>query len=137
MNNSSDLFGEIKNMKLPVSEYAIFGSGPMCVRNLKSCSDSDIDIIASEELFDVYRNESGWEFKANEHGDEYLKNGNIEIWKNWRPGEWNIHELIKNAEIIDGIPFVRLSDVLKWKQFFDREKDKKDVEILKKYLNKS
>lgn len=131
MDNSSDLFGEIKSKKWPISDYAIFGSGPMCVRNLRECGD--LDVVVSKEFFDVYKNE--WELKTNEYGDEYLKDGNIELWKTWRPGNWDIHELIKNAEIIDGIPFVRLSDVMKWKEEFNREKDKKDVEMIKKYLS--
>ena len=33
---------ELKALKLPVGQYAIFGSGPLAIRNLKAASDIDI-----------------------------------------------------------------------------------------------
>jgi hypothetical protein len=45
-----------------------------------------------------------------------------------------VQNIIDKAEIIDGLTFVRLEEVLKWKKMMNREKDKKDIEIIENYL---
>ena len=63
-----------------------------------------------------------------------LRCGDIELLNGWGPGLWNVQNIIDKAEIIDGLTFVRLEEVLKWKKMMNREKDKKDVEIIENYL---
>lgn len=58
----------------------------------------------------------------------------VEVLTEWMPGIWNIEDLIKNADIIDGLAFVKLEEVLRWKKMRGKEKDKKDVEIIEGYL---
>jgi len=129
-----ELFKQVKELNLPIGKYALFGSAPLGIRNLKDCHD--VDIIVTEELWNEYKNKSEWELKEmpNEFKDVYLCNGDIELWKNWRPGIWSIESLIKNAELIDGLPFVKLEEVIKWKKMNGREKDLKDVEVAENYI---
>ncbi|MDP2856193.1 MAG: hypothetical protein Q8N90_03725 [bacterium] len=56
------------------------------------------------------------------------------MWKGWKPGQWDIKQLIREAEIIDGLPFVKLKYVLKWKKLSGREKDLKDIETIERFL---
>ena len=119
MNANDVLFEKVKKLKLPSGEYALFGSAPLGVRGLRECRD--VDIIVSEDLWDEYKN------KFNNDGD-------IELWKDWAPGQWNIAKLIKEAEIIDDLPFVKLEQVIEWKKLNGREKDLRDVEVAEKYL---
>ena len=42
--------------------------------------------------------------------------------------------LLKMAEIIEGIPFAPLTEVLKWKKAFGRPKDVVDIELIEQYL---
>jgi hypothetical protein len=72
--------------------------------------------------------------KVGPRGDDYLENGEIELWKNWRPGEWDVQKLIDEAEIIDGLPFASLESVVTWKRMSAREKDLKDVEVIENFL---
>ncbi len=51
----------------------------------------------------------------------------------WGAG-WDTPVLIENAEIIDGLAFVRLEEVLKWKKSRNKEKDQKDIELIENYL---
>jgi len=44
--------------------------------------------------------------------------------------------LIDDAEIIDGLPFVKLEYVVKYKKQDGREKDLKDIETIEKFLLK-
>jgi len=131
---NKELFQKVKELNLPIGEYALFGSAPMGVRGLRECHD--IDIIVTEKLWNDYKNKSEWkliEIREDNNYFEGLRNDDIELWRDWWPG-WNVDKLIQEAEIIDGLSFVKLGEVIKWKRFRAREKDLKDVEIIEKFL---
>ena len=130
--NSKDLFKKVKELNLPIGRYALFGSAPMAARGLKEADD--IDIIASEDLWNEFSQKEEWCKGMSNCGSEYLANGQIEFYKNWRPGDWDTDELIKTAEIIGGLPFVSLENVVKWKKVYGREKDLRDIEIIEEFL---
>lgn len=44
--------------------------------------------------------------------------------------------LIDNAEIINGVPFVKLEEVIKWKKAFGRPKDLEDIKRIEEFLKK-
>jgi hypothetical protein len=130
--DNKQLFKKVKDLNLPLGKYALFGSAPMGIRNLKDCHDADI--IVAEDLWEEYKNK-GWEIKNSPFNTIYLCKEEIELWKEWRPEEWNIRELIGGAEIIDGLPFVRLEKVVEWKKIYGREKDLRDIEVIENFLN--
>jgi hypothetical protein len=131
MDNQT-LFLKVRALNLPLGKYALFGSAPLGVRNLRDCHD--IDIIMTEDTWNEYQNKTGWTTRTRPSGDNYLEWEDIELCKNWWPGTWNIQQLIDNAEIIDGLPFVRLEDVIRWKRSRGREKDSKDIVIIENFL---
>lgn len=119
---------ELKNLNLPKDKYAIFGSGPIGIRNLREVND--IDIIVKEDL---------WENLIKEYSLNETKGciqiGQIEIFNNWSPWFNNVNKLIDTAEIINELPFVRLDYVMEWKSKLGREKDFKDLSLIKNYIN--
>lgn len=122
---------ELKDLKLPKDEYAVFGSGPMAIRGLRE--NKDIDIIVKGRLWK--RLSGKYEVKIKNEGRiEYIQIGNIEIFKDWKPWFEDIDVLIDSADIIDGIRFVGLEYILEWKSAMGRDKDKKDVKMILKYL---
>ena len=129
--SNQDLFQKVKDLNLPFGKYALFGSAPMGVRGLKECHD--IDIIVTEDLWNEFKIKN-WEEKTAPSGSQYLCKGEIELWKDWRPGEWDILELIAEAEIIDDLPFVKLERVMEWKKISAREKDLIDVKTIEDFL---
>jgi hypothetical protein len=129
-----ELFKRAAELNFPDGQYAIFGSAPICARDLRECND--IDIIVKEPLFEDLKKQGGWELKLKKDGTEYLVKENVEIFKNWAPGEWNVEELIKNADAIGGLPFVRLQDVMRWKKMMGREKDSADIVLMENFLKK-
>ncbi|KKS44538.1 hypothetical protein A2567_02580 [Candidatus Azambacteria bacterium RIFOXYD1_FULL_42_11] len=130
--SNNDLFQKVKELKLPIGKYALFGSAPLGIRGLKDCHD--IDIIVTEDLWNEYQDKENWETKKFNNGTLYLANGGVELWKDWGPGRWDIERLIREAEIIDKLPFVRLEKVLEWKKQNGREKDLRDIETIEKFL---
>ena len=129
---NNNLFQKVKDLKLPIGEYALFGSAPLGIRGLRNCRD--IDIIVTERLWRECCKEKNWEMKKMPHGSEYLWSGEIEIWKDWYPGKWDMQKLIDEAEIIDGLPFVKLEYVIETKKRSGRDKDLEDIEMIKNFL---
>lgn len=130
--SNDDLFQRVKELKLPTGKYVLFGSAPLGIRGLKNCHD--IDVVVTEDLWGEFVVKDGWVLKTGPSGDEYLWNNDIELWRGWKPGEWDISELINEAEIINGLPFVKLDYVVECKKLSAREKDLKDIAIIEKFL---
>ncbi len=118
---------ELRLLNLPVKQYAIFGSGPMAVRGLRHAND--LDLLIKKDLWD----ELAKIYPLDEKGVA-LRAGHIELFSHWEPWFKDTDKLIDTAEIIDGLPFVRLSYVLEWKKQMGREKDKQDVILIENYL---
>ena len=134
MTKNELLFKKVKKLNLPLGSYALFGSAPLGVRKLKECND--IDIIVTPELWETCLNKN-WIVKESENRPVCLVvdgDNDIELWKEWGPGSWDILSLISEAELLDDLPFVKLETVLKWKKLNAREKDLKDVEIIENFL---
>lgn len=128
------LFESLRKLAFQKGEYAVFGSGPMWVRGIRE--SNDIDIIVRETVWEWAR-ANGKPGLKEEIGLEYVSfaDGDIEVYHDWHPGKWDIDTLIDTAEIIDGIPFVRLDSVIDWKEQKGREKDQKDLALIQKYLS--
>ncbi|NQU87413.1 MAG: hypothetical protein HQ541_16795 [Mariniphaga sp.] len=132
---TQELFKKVREMKLLLGEYVIFGSGPMCILDLRECRD--LDILVTKDIFEGYKKKLDWklvEFERDGRQVEFLEKENIELYKEWGPGEWNNEKLIKEAELIDGLPFVKLEYFIKWKKISGREKDLNDIKLIKEYL---
>ncbi len=117
------LFDYVKTLGLSQRDYAIFGSGPLIVRGWVE-GTNDLDVICRR---------SAWE-KACDAGvvsyDERYDvslashcNGRVTFGTSWGIGDFDIDELIDTAEIIDGLPFVRLEHVIAYKQVRSSPKD--------------
>lgn len=123
-------FQDVLKLGLPQGSYAVFGSGPMAVRGMRDAVD--IDLIVTDELWQQYaatgkyRIEKGFDLIMH---DVSL----IADWKKWFPDNL---PLIESADIIDGLPFVKLSYVLEWKRALGREKDLRDIALIQEYLGR-
>lgn len=130
------LFEALRKLDFPVGQYAIFGSGPMWVRGIRE--SDDLDIIARGGAWEQAK--AGGIVGVKEYsGLQYVHfaDEKIEAYNDWYPGKWDIDKLIDTAEIIDGIPFVRLESVVEWKKIMGREKDGKDLVLIQEYLLKN
>ncbi len=120
---------ELLKLELPIGKYAVFGSGPLAIRNLRE--NKDIDLIVKEDLWLML------EKKHPSNGGDCISIGHIDMYKTWMFGfTKRIGELIDDAEMIGGIPFVRLKHVLEWKKSRKTEKDMNDIEIIESFLGK-
>lgn len=116
---------ELKKLNLSNKEYAVFGSAPLAIRGIRE--SHDIDIVVKKEL---------WEKLEGEYPQEkegLIKIGKIEIYKGWLPWIKDTDRLIDDADIFEGIRFVKLKYVVEWKKAFGREKDLVDLKLIEEY----
>jgi len=140
LNGNLEKFSELKSFNLDPSQYAIIGSGPLGIRNLKIIGD--IDIIVTPELWGelaakygvIDRDEvrkivfPGADIEAFREGSFYS-----EPFDDQAP---SIASRIKNAEMIDGLPFDALKNTLYYKRKAKRDKDLKDILLIEEWLAK-
>jgi hypothetical protein len=133
MRNIDKFIIELKSLQLPPEEYLIISSGPLAIHNIRECND--LDIIISDKLFADLS--IRYPVEVGEHVSKILI-GDIEcIHRNiQQDDEYDFGRQRTKAEIIDGIPFQDLKSCLYFKEKGEREKDRKDVELIKEYLKK-
>lgn len=100
----------------------------MAAREIRDVHDLDIIVKKGlwEELFKKYP-------LSLSSCENYLKIGNIEVYKDWIGFSGKTDKIINSAQIIKNIPFVQLKYVIEWKEKMKREKDLKDLELIEKY----
>jgi len=132
MSHNRNKFEQVRKLSLPDGHYLISGSGPLGIRNLRDIRD--IDLLVSGELWDQLANEYGI---VEENGVKKIVIGDLDIEafgeQSFHEGQGpSVKERLTAAEIIDGLPFESIENVLFFKRMQGREKDLKDIELLSK-----
>lgn len=125
----------VKELNLPHGSYAVFGSGPLAVRGLREAKDLDI-IITSELFRKLKTDDPSWKASALRDHHEVLSREGVSLFDSWAPDSWDIPAMIKEAEEIEGVPFVRLETVLEWKKIRNSEKDQQDIKLIEAELGR-
>lgn len=136
--NNRQKFVLVKELNLPQGDYAITGSGPLGIRNLREVGD--IDIIVNPKLWSALAAEYGIE-EENHVKKVIFPGGIIEAL-----GEISFQTIdqaldkptiidrIAQAEIIDGLPFESLEHVVYFKKKMGRKKDLEDIKLIQGWL---
>lgn len=127
-----DIIKKIKRLNFPFGQYVVIGSGILEVLGLRKAED--IDIAALPELYAQLRATGVW--KEEERYDKiFLKRDDIEINPklSWSDYSTSAEEAIASAVIIEGVPFMNLKELRKFKQALGREKDRVDIALIDKY----
>lgn len=129
-----ELLKEFKKLDLPNREYAIYGSGPIVVRGLRETGD--LDVIVTESLYKKLAKKYGEDEKYQK--GRRIKIGNIEIYAvaYWEAETEKLAQALQNAEKINGLRYVALTDLIDLKKKMGREKDLKDIKLIKGFLKR-
>ena len=123
------LFDRLRLLELTPGEYAVFGSGPLAVRGLIDAVH-DLDVIVRGETWQHVKSLGEMVmYGADETVD---LGGGLTFGRSWAYGNFDIDALIDAAEIIEGLPFVRLDAVIEFKKIADRPKDREHLRNLEK-----
>ena len=125
----------LRSLDLPAGEYAIFGSGPLAVRGIIEHSH-DLDVICRGAAWEQVR--AAGRMRYLEEYDvqivEFL-DGSITFGQHWGIGDVSVDALIDTAEILDGLPFVRVEYVVDYKRIANRPKDKEHLRAWYSYTS--
>jgi len=139
-NDFKSLTEELKELNLPPDQFAVFGSGPARVRELLSRKISDLDLIVTEALWRKLSSQYHVKETVSKSGKSQKIDltENIEVYKYYfyykRGG---LDRLIKEADVIEGIRYVKLEAILSFKKFLNRPKDRQDIKAIEDYLKKA
>lgn len=120
----------VTELDLNPHDFVIFGSGPLLAHGLRK-SIRDLDVVARGTAWQRV-SECGFPATGAISGAPMaLFWGNrIQFSPEWISQDWDPGDLIDRAEIIQGLPFAQLTDVLAYKQKLDRPKDRPDIDAL-------
>jgi hypothetical protein len=123
VSRTHPLLRRLRELELPVGDYAVFGSGPLLVRGVIDDA-GDLDVLVGERSWTA-ATAHGDVIHLDQYGVDVVEvdGGAITIGRVWGIGEFDVDELIATAETIDGLPFVRLEHVVAYKREAARPKD--------------
>jgi hypothetical protein len=114
----------------------VLGSGILGALGIRAIAD--VDLLVTPRLFAQLR-ERGWEYSTIDfdgQAREKLTYGVAEAFQDFWYGDQNPDpaQLIANAELIKGIPFLPLAALLQIKHVLGRPKDRADITLIEDYL---
>ena len=127
-----NIIEKIKALNFPDGEYVVIGSCIMDVLEIRKAKD--IDIAITSFLHNKLRQEGEWN-EVERYGLIFLQKDVFEITPrlDWEKYKTTTKEAILTSTIIDGIPFMNLDELCKFKSALGREKDLIDIKLIKKY----
>lgn len=134
-----DIFSELKKLDFPLGQYVVVG-GSMEAHGIRKAKD--LDIVVTPMLY-KYLYHEGWQQCTCERCLESsrldLKKGNVEVLPNYMLGNYigDTTKLIQNADMINGYPFVQLTELVKFKRELGRPKDMQDIKLIEGYLKRN
>ena len=128
----------VKELGLPLDQTIIIGSGILDQLGIRQ--SADIDVATNREALEEIARSDGWVEKLDKNQRQYLvkHDGSVEIWDGWeidgRIVEYD--ELLGYAVEYDGVKFVNLDFLRRWKNWRGREKDIQDVRLIDEWRAK-
>ena len=121
-----EILEKLRALPFDPDEYWLAAGAAMVLHGLREES-ADIDLGCTPELADRLE-AAGCPFRRTQDGNRWFKHGGeAELFENWLCG---------TVETIDGVPVVSLPGLLEMKERLGREKDRKDIELIRKALGR-
>jgi hypothetical protein len=132
-----NIFEEVGKLNFPSGQFIVVGSGILAAKGIRDAYD--LDIVVSQELFDKCKN-SGWELKpwtrSGRLGKEWLKSESADLMIDCQSGDedLDLEALKKEGEMVRGVWFLSLKQLIKFKREYGRPKDFDDIALMEEYL---
>lgn len=124
---------EIKNkltsLGISSTEPIIVGSGILDMLGIRP--SNDIDLLISKETFYKIAGHDH-EILRRPDGSEKIEVDDIELMHDWYGKK--VSDAAIKTTVIDGIKFMSIEEVCRWKALLDRSKDQVDILLIDKYL---
>ena len=130
----SETFADkVKALDLPLDQIIVIGSGILDQLEIRPAVD--IDLAVSSDLMKKLSEESSdWIKKFDDNQRFYFikDDGSAEVWDGWEfDGQVVSYDgLLDYVVEYDGVRFVNLEFLSRWKKWRSREKDVQDVKLI-------
>ena len=122
--DKQEILDQLRSFPYDRNGYWVIAGSAMVLWGIKK-QTADIDLGCSSKLADRL-SADGYPFRYTESGNRQFKFGDsIEIFENW---------LQDKVETMEGYQVVSLQGLIAMKQELSREKDLKDIEMIRAYL---
>lgn len=121
----------MRRLDLPEGSYVVIGGAVL--EALKLRQTHDIDLIVSDEIYRQYRDERHWQEYVQDNGKKILSHNGYNLMRTWMSRD--LARLKKTQQIIDGIPFMSVAELIDAKRRLGRKKDIADIELLLRTKN--
>lgn len=119
--NKSEIIEYLKIFSYNKHDYWVITGSAMVLYGIKE-QTSDIDMGCTSEMADQLE-QAGYAYKITESGNRHFQYDECtEIFENW---------LKDTVTEVEGIPVITLHGLLEMKQELGREKDRKDIQLIK------
>ncbi len=124
----NEIIDKLKKYNLNLDRYIVISGAAMVLYGIKE-ETPDIDISVDKDYEEKLLNNYNAKLeKINSDGTKaYIINDELNFGSNY---------YTENKAYINGIPVQKVEDILSLKLILNREKDKKDIELIKKYIKK-
>ncbi len=128
-----NIYKKVKNLNLPEGKYVVCAGSALEGHGIRKCGD--IDIAVTKDVCNQLKR-SGWSEITKSGELKVLIKDEFEVTENFKFGGYQAttKHLINTAIVIRGVPFANLQEIIKFKKAANRKKDKKDIKLIKKYL---
>jgi len=126
---------KFRRLKYPKNEMLIVGSGVLALLGLKE--NKDLDVWTTPRIMKQLLKDEKFVHTKSQLDRSVMvesKDGTLEFGTTLPPFK-NLKEHLRRALIVYGIHFQSPKDVLEWKKYMNRPKDKVDIIALEKYLS--
>lgn len=124
--NKQDIINRLNTFPYSKDEYWVITGSAMVLYGIKEKSH-DIDMGCTSVMADQLEKD-GYAYTLTESGNrKFVIGEDIEIFENWKFG---------SIERIEGIPVLSLEGLIEMKQSLGREKDYRDIALIKEFMEK-
>ena len=121
--DKQEIISKLNEFPYSRDEYWVITGNAMVLYGIRG-ETHDIDIGCTSAMADKLERE-GYPYKLTESGNRRFKYGDdIEIFENWICG---------SKEYVENIPVISIDGLVKMKQELGREKDLKDIALIKAF----
>lgn len=119
----------VAQLQLDTKGYVVIGGAVLEMYNLRETND--VDLVVSQSVYNVLR-EKGWKEFVQDDGKRLLVSDGYRIMLRWMGRD--VGDLQRKAQTVDDVRVMGLQDLIDCKQQLGRQKDIRDVELLRAYI---
>ena len=124
--NKQDIINRLNTFPYSKDKYWVITGSAMVLYGIREMTH-DIDMGCTSRMADQLEKD-GYVYTLTESGNrKFVIGEDIEIFENWKFG---------SIERIEGIPVLSLEGLIEMKQSLGREKDYRDITLIKEFMEK-